>query len=279
LQALLNRLIFGAFLLNVLIVLARVLTPGLNAGRSWGPEATLLILGVATALGPLLRELPAQNVALVVVTIAALSLGADVFSAVFSVPVPHSQSVVMLVWWMPLVRVFAILNSRGVARFILAPRRQTPNYGLWVLGVTVLLTVLFALNLAACPPSLSGYSAFSPAVKPQGGYGLSWPAVAIWAVTVFVIAVVIVPLLLNKRPNAIATNAREASPFWVWLCTNLVFLAVAIRHGVWLPTGIIALEVVVVSALVAKPHWERSRDAGRSYSPSGGDGSEAKFTV
>jgi hypothetical protein len=48
---------------------------------------------------------------------------------------------------MPFIWAVAVLNSRGVARLILRPWRKTTKYGLWVIGLACVLTVIFDFNL------------------------------------------------------------------------------------------------------------------------------------
>ncbi len=249
----LHRVALGAFILDLLVVGIRLFEPRWFQGWAQVPEASLVLLGALTAASFFLVELPAQNVLLAMALIAALSLGADllgVAAAGSRAPDRGAGNVTAsLAWWLPLVHAFAILNARGVAQLVLRAWTWKPNYGLWVLGVTVSLALGFEMALAACVQIPGGDWRRDGGVELHGWYGTPWPAIAGWALALVVITALITPSLINKRPAAPEIQSGCWSPLLVWGGTALLLLAAAVRNGFWLAAGFIAL-VALTPALL-----------------------------
>ncbi|HEY5911860.1 MAG TPA: hypothetical protein VJA21_14755 [Verrucomicrobiae bacterium] len=256
----LRRVFIGAFILDLLLVWARLIHPGWLVGDSQIAEGVLVILGVAATLAAFLGELPAQNLLLASLLIAGISVAADSLTAKAGLPLAGGQhagiSDVSLVWAPPLIRVFEILNSRGLARLVLRPQRQNANYGFWVLGLTVLLAVAFEMNLGPLATFVSGCSSGKPEYALAGWHSTSCLALGVRALAALLTVAVVTPSLIDKRPNSLtaAVGGNRDSvglfSFWGWASSNFLFLTVATTHGLWLAAMLIAIELLLLIALV-----------------------------
>ena len=148
-------LFFTAFLL----VIGRGYLPALVIGNAAWPEGCLLFLATGWILTSLARQLPLQNVLLtgcLLGGIPSLAMILNHYASIPFGPVVFSGRVPMVPGGIPLfgplIWIVAILSSRGVARLALRPWRQGANYGFWLFGVTVALTLVFDLGLEFCCP-------------------------------------------------------------------------------------------------------------------------------
>ena len=99
------------------------------------PYALLLSLATASTIVALLRRLPLQNVLWATLIIAVIGGAAQSLGEITGMPFgpfmfgPKAGPKLFktLPWAVPLLWVFAILNSRGVARLILRPWRKTKS--------------------------------------------------------------------------------------------------------------------------------------------------------
>ena len=199
--------------------------------RSGWPAAMLAIAATISTLISLSRSLPLQNVLLaaaLIGLIAALVQTVEVLAGFRFGSDPYSGT---LPWWVPLIWIIAILNSRGAARLILRPWRTTPNYGFQLFGLTVVMSLLFALGQEIFSNSIISYRAW-------GSNQLAWtwhdtPLIRLpgWILLVLLILFVVTPLLINKKPIELPPDYH---PLFLWMLLNLVFLAGAITEHVWL---------------------------------------------
>lgn len=239
-----HRVVLAAFLIDLLVVGVRLIDPSLSEGWALVPEAALVPLGALSAAAFVLIELPAQNVLLAVVLIAALSFAADLLSVATTGP---RNLIGSLTWWLPLVRVFAILNGRGVARFLLRRCTPEPGYGFWVLGVTVVLACGFELGLGASvqmPGVERGH-----VVGLQGWYGRPWPMIVGWGFAMLVITALVTPTLINKRPGGAETQSSGWPPLLAWCGASLLLVGAAAHNGFWPAAGLNAMLALVPAAL------------------------------
>ncbi len=249
----LYRAACAAFVLDLLVVGIRLLAPGWLPAGPQIPEATLVLLGAATAAGFFLLELPAQNVLLAVAVIVALSVGADQVSVAVGSPRVGQNSggaAAFVTWWLPLVRVFAILTSRGIARLVLRRSRPKPNYGFGVLGLTVALALGLELALRACVQIPEPYWRIGAVVPLRGWYGTSWPAIAGWAFALLAITALITPSLIDKRRARPEIQGGPSSNWLVWYGTNLLLLSAAVKNGLWTGASLIALLALAPGTLL-----------------------------
>ena len=251
---------------NLLVVGVRLFRPDWLCGPQHWPETLLVILAALAVVGMLSRELPFQNVvaAFCFALLAAAGLvwsGAQM-GEVFGQNASEVHSVNRFSWVVPMGWVSILLICRGVARLALQRLRSAANYGYYVLGLTVLLSSLLALNLSSLlrlPGYASGQSV--PA-------GLSWfhnPLIngVAWAIFSGVVLVLITPWLINKSP---ASQRLIFTPFWMWLALQVLLLVAALQHQLWAAALTSALQILVVSSVI----WlrlEGSRKIFYSYSP------------
>jgi uncharacterized membrane protein len=129
------RALFGLFLLQFVLVWARLWLPGPLPGNARWPEGFLLVLMTATLIASLTRQLPGQNVMLASVIIAFIAGAVQSLGALTAIPFgPYvytdrfgQQLFYPLPWAVPLVWIVVIFASRGVARLILRPWRNARN--------------------------------------------------------------------------------------------------------------------------------------------------------
>ncbi len=210
----LEGFLLSMFALNLLFVLATFWFPGL-AGTSRVPQLASLGLGAAATIAWLARVLPLQNVLLAAALIAGLSLGADLLTICIGLrpPMengPTGEHTLRFLCAIAPVRVFEILNSRGLARLIV--RRWAPGSekGLWVLAWTVILAVVFECTFQAYAAA-NGYWSWSTATP------------AMWALVALPIAAIITPVLINKKPGGVRESKSAA--LFLWILASAFFLA------------------------------------------------------
>ncbi len=153
----------------------------------------LLLLGVAVSGASTTRRLPLQNVALAAGLVALIAGGAQILGGLR----PGS-------WVMPAFWVLVILNAREVARLLLRPLRQRPDFGLWLLGTA---TVLVVFGVQIWP------AAFRVATALSGATRLPWSILA-QTMLGLLINIAIVPALTRKQPGE---AAADFTPLLLWL--------------------------------------------------------------
>jgi hypothetical protein len=118
-----------------------------------------------------------------------------------------------------MVWIQSLLSSRGVAQLILRPWRQTSTYGLWQMGLTVLIALLFYFNLESFVLRDS-YWAWRSTASMGNSAGTPVLYFASWLITATVLLVLATPALLKKRP---VQPSPSLYPLMVWTALNLLF--------------------------------------------------------
>jgi uncharacterized membrane protein len=244
----------GLALACLVLVLLAELTPLRSAGTQGWVEATLLLATTAATLAALTRELPRQNVLMAAVGIALIGGLAQVLGAATGMPFgPYVYTAAIgyayqgvVAWPMPLIWVVILLNSRGVARLMLRPWRKLRNYGFWVIGLTVLLTVLFDLVLEPFAARVRNYWVWQPTKIPFAWAGTPVTNFLGWAVVALVIQAFVTPALIKRRP-APSKSVPDYHPLVIWLLAVGLFTAAATAHRLWLPSSAGALLLLAVS--------------------------------
>jgi len=144
---------FSLFLVSFLVAWLQAANV-IKVGESGWPEAFLAITALLTTLVSLSRQLPAQNVLLVAVIIAAVAGTVQSIGALTGIPfgpylytdAARPKFFNVLPWAVPLAWIIILLNARGVARLILRPWRKSRLYGFRLIGVTAALAVMFDLG-------------------------------------------------------------------------------------------------------------------------------------
>jgi len=233
----------------------------LGGAGSWA-EVLLPILALATTLVALARGLPAQNVILVAALIALISGIVETVGAKTGVPFGSfiytenlgPQLFSLLPWPVPLIWVVVILNSRGVARLILRPWRKLGRYGLWVMGLTVLLAVVFDLGLEPFAARVNRYWIWRVSPRAPAWHTAPWVNFLGWAVTVLLILAFVTPWLINKRASK--QQSPDYHPLVVWLTLNLFLTTGNATHQLWSAAGFGLLSGIIVTFFAMRgAHW------------------------
>lgn len=219
-------------------------------------DALLISLATAGTLAALWRRLPLQNVLAAALIIAVMGGAAHIVGEITGIPfgpftfgpAAGPKLFKTVPWAVPLLWVVVILNSRGVARLILRPWRKTKTYGLWVIGLTAALVMMFDLALDPFASRVGHYWLWTPTKFPVTWQGaplvnfLSWAAVSL-----FMLAFV-TPLLINKRPKG--PSRPDYHPLGLWLGALLLFAVAAVLKGLW-PAAAADAGMGVVTAVFA----------------------------
>lgn len=203
------------------------------------PNALLISLATASTVVALLRRLPTQNVLWAALIIAVIGGAAHAVSELTDMPFgpfvfgPEAGPKLFktLPWVVPLLWVFAILNSRGVARLILRPWRKTKTYGFWVIGFTTTLMMLFDFALDPFASRVNHYWLWTPTKFPVTWQGAPPVNFLSWAVLSLLILAFVTPLLINKRPRG--KSSPDYHPLGLWLGALLLFAVAAALKGLW----------------------------------------------
>jgi uncharacterized membrane protein len=241
-----HRILLTLFLLQFALVWVRLWLPWPLLGNARWPDGLLLALTAAALIASLTRRLPGQNVMLAAIIIALIGSGVQVLGALTAIPFgPYvytehigQQVFYPLPWAVPLVWVVVVLASRGVGRLILRPWRNTPAYGLRLIGLTTALVVLLDLGLEPFATQVKHYWYWNPTKLKSDWYTTPWVNFFGWAVTTLLILAFATPALINKKPGY--QPPPDYSPLAVWLLLNLLFATGAVVQHLWPALGVIA---------------------------------------
>jgi uncharacterized membrane protein len=243
--------LFGLFLIDYGLVLARVWQPLVLVGDAQWPEGLLLLTAAATTLTSLSRQRPGQNVVLAAVFIAFVAGAAHTLGALTGIPFGPYQYTDrigqrlfhLLPWAVPLIWVVVILNCRGVGRLVVRPWRRSRAYGLWLLGLTVALAVLLDLGLEPFATRVKQYWRWEATRVASDWYTTPWINFLGWGVTALLILAFVTPLLINKKP---VRHPPDFHPLCIWLLLNVLFLAGAAAHQLWRAVWLGVAQCVVI---------------------------------
>jgi uncharacterized membrane protein len=203
----------------------------------------------------LARQLPGQNVMLASVLFALLGGGAHCLGILTGIPfgrhdyTEHAGPRLFypLPWSVPVIWLVAILTSRGVARLILRPWRNTRVYGFWMMGATALLVVDIGLEPFAT--KVNHYWIWQPTKFPLDWYGAPLMNFFGWGITALLILAFVTPTLTNKRP---VTFPPDYQPLVGWLLLTLLFLTGGLTHQLWLAVTVSGLSSIAVAVLAIR---------------------------
>jgi len=237
-----------AWAVNTAITGLRIELP---LGFGW-IEALLPVSAVLTTLLALACRLPLQNVLMAGVTISSLAAGILAVGATTGTPFGPiiftdrlGECLFQVVpWTLPCLWVVLIINGRGVARLIMRPWRKTNYYGFWVIGITCLLVVLFALGFEPFAARVKHYWLWQTAQGTANWYTAPWVSFLGWFLTAVAIVALSIPWLINKLP---VKQPMDYQPLIVWMLMNLWPAAGNVGGGLWTPV----LLAVAVNDIVA----------------------------
>lgn len=193
-------------------------------------------MAVATLVA-MRKDLPWQNVLLagfIILIAAAVAKVAGALALSLSDPHEYNSRTGPLIgtppsWAEPLLWLVLLPNARGVARGILRSQRSSPNYGLWVLAVSVGLMVLFVPGLEAFAVS-RGYRAASSTGHGPALFGLSWMAWCGYSITTLLLLILTTPVTIRKRPGPASLNLRH---HYLWTLITAVLSINAALQKSW----------------------------------------------
>jgi uncharacterized membrane protein len=257
-----RRLFNALFLAAYALVLVRLWWPMNLPGKSGWPEAVLLVLVTVSTIAALSRHLPLQNILFAALVIALA--GGAVTWLNLKTGIPFGQVILgdnvgpkllqTLPWAMPVIWVVAILNSRGVARLILRPRRKSRAYGFWLAGLTAGLTMLFDLAFDPFASRVKHYWFWEPTKFPVAWQGAPLVNFAGWAVVTVLILAFVTPMLINKHP--LHRRPPDFHPLGVWLGGVLLFGVAAALNRLWAATAAdAAIGIVTAVFAVRGARW------------------------
>jgi uncharacterized membrane protein len=252
LGAKIHKTVFVLFLVQFVLVWLNLWTNFLAFGNARWPDGVLLVLTAATTLCSLARQLPAQNVMLASVIIVFIAGTVQTFGAVTAIPFgPYVYLPAIgqhlfepLPWAVPIIWLVAILCARGVGRLMLRPWRKTRSYGFWLMGITATLVVFFDFGLEPFATQVKQYWFWSPSRAVLYWYSTPWVNFLGWAATALLILAFVTPSLINKKP---VKHPPDYHPVIIWLLVNALFATGAITHQLWLASGVVVAQCVIVT--------------------------------
>jgi len=252
--AAIHRVLFGGFVLQLGLVMARFWMPHLWFGEAHWPDGLLVVLAAAATLAWLTTQLPGQNVMLAGIIIGFIAGAIESVGALTGVPFgPKSFTSNIgqelfhpLPWAMPVVWLILVLNARGVARLLLKPWRRTPNYGFWLIGLASGLVAFVQLGLDPYANRVKHFWIWAESKTSLQWYTAPWVNFISCLVTATIILAFATPSLINKSP-AKTPPSPDWQPLALWLLLNALLAAGALANQLW-PAAIV---VLVGSAAIA----------------------------
>jgi len=209
-------------------------------------SALFPVLALTATLLALARTLPTQNVLAATVTVALLSGITEIINIKTGVPFGArtytdelGPQIFGLPWPLPFIWTAAILSSRGVARLILRPWRKTAKYGLWVIGLAALLTVIFDFNLEPFASVANSWWIWRMPKSVPAWQTAPWVNFLGLAMITLLILAFTTPWLINK--NRTRSGPPDYHPLLLWLLLNLLPAAGDASHRLWLPAAFAAI--------------------------------------
>jgi hypothetical protein len=182
-------MLWALFLASAFLVFAETRLPSLGMAHHGWFTTALLVGGLLVTCAGLFRTLPLQNILMAVLVLLLIAGAVEVlaWSGGLGLGLPGSGAT-LLVW------ALAVLNARGVARFLLWPFRGIEYYGFALLGLSALLA---AAGFLLWHAALGLSRGFSLAQIRTSNHLLLTGATAS-AVALFS-GICITPVLLDKR--------------------------------------------------------------------------------
>jgi hypothetical protein len=226
-------LLFAAFLLACLLVWSWLWQLGIVSNHATWPVGLLAVLAIALTFSYSIMELPIANVlwaSLLIGILGGMVQAVELRSGGFSLhkfvyfrqdgnaPFPR------LAWVAPLIWIVVLLNARGIARLMVRRLRHEPNYGLWVMGITIILSAMWQESFDFFVANVTG-GLFYP-------YWYNLPAMRFfaWAATSLLTLLLVTPILIDKTPQP---KEPALQPLFVWLLLSWLLMSAAWVHQLW----------------------------------------------
>jgi uncharacterized membrane protein len=221
----------------------------------------LIVLAAVASVTAITRQLPLQNVLFAAAITALIGGTAHGLSARTGIPLgpltfnetagPKLFNCVP--WTLLLLWVFAVFNSRGVARLILRPWRKMKNYGYLLIAGTAVLALIFDLALEPFAAHIRHFWLWQPTKISITWHDASPLAFLGWTFVTLIIMAFITPSLIRKQPGS--QPAPDYAPAALWFGAVIFFGAVAAQAGI----GSAALVDAVLAAVTAGFCWRGAR--------------------
>jgi uncharacterized membrane protein len=241
-------------LLMVLSLTAAVASLFAPARQSAPVDTFTLVLATAASVAIIARQLPLQSVLFAAFITALIGGAAHGLSARTGLPFgPLSfdnasgpQLFNSVPWTVPLIWIFAILNSRGTARLMLRPWRKMKNYGFLLMAMTSVLTLAFdfALEPFARVKHLWLWQPTKISLTWQGATPLSFLG---WLFVTLLILAVTMPYFIRKQPGG--SSAPDYAPMTLWLGALALFGIKSGQAGLWPAVAVAGIFVIIVTVL------------------------------
>jgi uncharacterized membrane protein len=221
--------------LTLVATVASLFTP---ARQSAPADSFTLALATAASVAALARQLPLQSVLFAAFITALIGGTAHGLSARTNLPFgPVSfdnargpQLFNCVPWTVPLIWVFAIFSSRGVARLMLRPWRKMKNYGFLLMLLTAGLVLAFDLALEPFARAKHLWL-WQPTKIAYNWHGASPLSLLGWPLVTLLILAVVMPYLIRKQPGG--SSAPDFAPPALWLGAIALFAINAAQAGLW----------------------------------------------
>jgi uncharacterized membrane protein len=234
----LSRISFCLFLAQAAMVAWRSWQPAPWFPQARWPEGVLLLLATTTVLTALARSLPFQNLFGAGAIIGIISGGAHLLGATAAIPFgPYSYTrnagqdlIYPLPGSIPVLWVLIVLTSRGAARSVMRRWRTTPNYGYWLISLTLVLILWIDLSLEPFATVIHKYWIWAPTKMPLTWFGAPLVNFLGWLLTGSLIVGFVTPFLLRKNP---VPAPPEYLSVTVWCVLQLVLANACAAHQLW----------------------------------------------
>jgi len=232
-------------------------TPEPLSGKSGWLEAVLVLAVAAATMCSMTRHWPAQNVLLAAAIIGSVGGLAHSVGALTGIPFGQfsftneagPRLFGLVAWPLPFLWIVTILNSRGVARLILRPWRKLHHYGFWLVGITTLLTVLFAMALDPFASQVKRLCHWQPTQFPITWHGAPWTNLIGWLAMALLIQSLVTPALIVKQLRC-ASPRPDYHPLAVWLLGLGLFATGNFARGLWL-AAVFSVMIALVTGWLA----------------------------
>jgi uncharacterized membrane protein len=202
------------------------------------PEAVLLVAATTATLSSYSRTLPFQNVFWAAIVIGVIGTIAGAIGVLTGFPFgsfvytdaagPKFFGTVPLS--VPMLWILLIFTSRGTARLVLKPWRQAKLYGIWMIGLTALLSLVLILGLDPFASGLKRYWIWKSVDHFPIWNGTPIVSFSGYLAVTLVILAFVTPMWLNKKPG---TEPKEFGTLGVWTILNILSATVAAQKQFW----------------------------------------------
>jgi putative membrane protein len=253
----------GFFLIAAGCVAAKTIfnVPALQ--QTSAPEVWLLLTATAAIVSSVSRTLPFQNVVWAALVIGVLGGLSHTVGTLASIPfgpyvytvAPRARLGGILPWIIPFIWIVFIFASRGVARLILQPWRGNRLFGIWLIGLGAILSVVLDAGFDPWAAGLNHYWIWELTRFPFTWHGTPITNFLGWFVTSVVAITFIAPMLIHKKPGPMAS---EYGSLLLWISLDVLFAGIALKHEFWMAFGFSVVAMIAVLALV----WNGVRSRG-----------------